>query len=169
VKFIELANVRRSVRGYDPRAVPEELLKSVLEAGRLAPSAANRQPWHFVVVTDPEVRKRVAHAYPRDWFASAPIVIVLCVEPRRAWRRSDGKNYCDVDGAIAMDHITLCAADFGLGTCWIAAFEPEKLRQALELPPEVEPLAMTPLGYPADHPTPKKRKPLEKVVHWEKW
>lgn len=169
MKFIDLVNMRRSVRGYDQRAVPEEVLKTVLEAGRLAPSAANRQPWHFIVVTDPEARKRVAEAYPRPWFAGAPVVIVLCVEPRQAWRRSDGKNYGDVDGAIAMDHITLCAADLGLGTCWIAAFDPQKLRQALGLPPEVEPLAMTPLGYPADRPAPKERKPLEEIVHWEKW
>jgi len=167
--FEELVRARRSVRAYAPRPVPADAIRSVLEAGQLAPSAANRQPWHFVVGTEPERLRKVYAAYPRDWFASAPAVIVVCVEPERAWKRADGKNFCDVDGAIAMDHMILRAAELGLGTCWIAAFDPAKLRDALELPAGVEPLVMTPLGYPADEPKPKERKPLEEIVHWQGW
>lgn len=167
--FLDLARERRSIRRYRPDPVPDADLEKILEAGRMAPSAANRQPWHFVVVRDADRRRALAQAYPRDWFAAAPVMLVVCVEPARAWRRSDGKSYADVDGAIAMDHITLCAADLGLGTCWIGAFDPAKVRAALGLPENVEPLAMTPVGYPADEGKPKERKALQEVVHRETW
>ncbi len=96
-------------------------------------------------------------------------MIVVCVEPGRAWIRSDGKNYADVDGAIVMDHMTLCAADLGLGTCWIGAFDPVRTREVLALPPEIEPLAMTPLGHPADTGRAKTRKAVSELVHLERW
>jgi nitroreductase len=83
--------------------------------------------------------------------------------------RSDGKNYNDVDLAIAMDHLVLAAANLGLGTCWIAAFDPAAAREVMGLPEGVEPVAFTPLGYPADYPGPKERKPLEELVRYEKW
>jgi nitroreductase len=83
--------------------------------------------------------------------------------------RRDGKNYSDVDVAIAMDHLILAAANLGLGTCWIAAFDPAALREILHLPDGVEPIALTPLGYPADAPKPKERKPLSDLVRYERW
>ena len=167
--FLELARARNSIRGYLPDPVDDTLLSKVLEAGRLAPSAANRQPWHFIVVREPEQKEALREAYDRQWFMSAPVVIVVCVELDSAWQRSDGVNYAMVDGAIAMDHITLCAADLGLGTCWIGAFDPETLRRTLALPGHIEPMAMTPLGYPDAEPRPKDRKPAESVIHWEQW
>jgi len=167
--FLELAHARNSIRGYLPDPVDDALLQKVLEAGRMAPSAANRQPWHFIVVRDPAHKAALRDAYDRDWFMSAPAVIVVCVELNVAWQRSDGVNYAMVDGAIAMDHITLCAADLGLGTCWIGAFDPDVLHRCLSLPGHIEPMAMTPLGYPDAPPRPKDRKPAEEVIHWEQW
>lgn len=169
MEFIELARKRYSVRAYDSRPVDEQALQSILEAGRLAPSAANRQPVSIVVVRDEPRRRALGEAYPRDWFWRAPAILVVCVEPARAWVRADGKNYADVDGAIAMDHMTLCAADLGLGTCWIGAFEVSKVRRALALPDGVEPLAMTPLGYSQEGERPKSRKPASDVVHLDAW
>lgn len=170
MSFLDLARRRCSVRAYRPDPVPEALLEQVLEAGRWAPSACNLQPWHFIVVRDPAQRAALARAYPKEWFAQAPVHIVVCVEPGRAWRRRhDGKSYVDVDGAIAMDHITLCAADLGLGTCWIGAFDPATVREVLGLPEGVEPLAMTPLGYPAEAGRPKQRKNLSEIRHDERW
>jgi len=169
MSFLQLAEKRVSVRGYQDTPVASEDLQKVLEAGRLAPSAANRQPCHFIVVRDPEQRRKLGEAYGREWFWRAPVLIVVCVEPGRAWTRSDGKNYADVDGAIAMDHMTLCAADLGLGTCWIGAFDPARTRDVLALPPEVEPLAMTPLGHPADTGRAKARKTITELVHLERW
>lgn len=165
--FLKLARQRFSVRRYEHREVPDDMINDVLEAGRLAPSAANRQPWVFLLVRSERQRRALGEAYPRDWFWMAPVIIVVCTAPSRAWIRSDGKNYADVDGAIAMDHMTLCAAAQGLGTCWIGAFDPAKVRRVLNLPAELEPLAMTPLGYPAEPPRDKSRKPLADVVRIE--
>ena len=170
MKFIDLARTRYSVRSYAARPVAEDDLNTILEAARLAPSANNAQPWYFIVVRGEDARRAVARAYPRDWFRSAPVIIVVCSEPSAAWVRRDGKNYSEVDAAIAMDHITLCAADLGLGTCWIAAFDPVTLSEALGLPAHVSPVVMTPLGYPTDSPPARKsRKPLPEIVHYERW
>lgn len=169
MSFLDLAKKRFSVRVYDSKPVADQDLEAVLEAGRLAPSAANRQPVHFVVLRDEEKRRALGVAYPRDWFWKTPVVIVVCVDATRGWTRTDGKNYADMDGAIAMDHMTLCAADLGLGTCWIGAFDPVKVRHILNLPEGIEPLAMTPLGYPAEAVRAKSRKALDELVHRESW
>ena len=167
--FLELARRRVSVRGYKPDPVTMEQLAGVLEAARLAPTAANRQPWTLLVVRDPKRREALAQAYPRDWLRQAPLILALCVNPEAAWRRVDAKNYADVDGAIVMDHLTLAAADLGLGTCWIGAFDPAVVRAALELPAGIEPLALTPLGHSADAGRPKQRKPLTDLIREDHW
>lgn len=167
--FLELAKQRFSVRAYLEKPVEEDKLQAVLEAGRLAPSAANRQPWSVVVIRDPKQRQTIGAAYPREWFLKAPVILVLCIEPAKAWVRSDGRNYADVDGAIAMDHMTLCAASVGLGTCWIAAFEPTRIKHALALPAGIEPLAMTPLGYASEPVRTKSRKAIAELVHLDTW
>jgi nitroreductase len=168
--FSELAAKRISVRGYLPDPVPEEALAGILEAARMAPSAANRQPWHIVVLRDEAARHAVHAAYPRDWFLQAPVILAVCIEPAVAWTRAeDGWNAAETDGAILMAHLTLAAADLGLGTCWIAAFSPAKLREALALPDGVIPYALTPLGHPGDGGRPKQRRPQGEVVHDGKW
>ena len=167
--FRELAEKRISVRGYRPDPVDETVLAQVLEAGRLAPSAANRQPWHIIVVRDAATRQALAAAYAREWFWQAPVILVVGVEPAAAWKRADGKKYTEVDGAILMDHLTLGATDLGLGTCWIGAFDPAPVRALLRLPEGIEPLVMTPLGWPADAGRPKQRKPLAEIIHYERW
>jgi len=164
MNVIEAIRTRRSVRLYKPDAIPEEVLMQVLDAARLAPSAGNRQPWIFYVVRSPEVKEKLKAAYGAEWLQAAPVAIVACGLPDKAWTRSDGKNYCDVDVTIAMDHLVLAAWELGLGTCWIGAFDAAKLKEALELPEGVEPLAMTPLGYPAEQPPAKPRKPMEEFA-----
>lgn len=168
--FGELAAKRISVRGYLPDPVPESVLRRILDTARMAPSAANRQPWHIVVVRDEAARRAVHEAYPRDWLLQAPLILAVCVEPAAAWTRSeDGWNPAEGDGAILMTHLTLAAAEAGLGTCWIAAFSPSKLRAALGLPDGIVPLALTPLGLPADAGRPKQRKTLAEIVHDGHW
>ncbi len=169
MSFLDLAARRVSVRKYQDRPVPGELLEKVLEAGRLAPSACNKQPWHFVVISDPDVRRRLAEAYNKDWFIAAPVILAVLVERAKAWTRADGISYAWVDAAIAMDHITLGAADLGLGTCWIGAFHDAPLRHLLGLPEGIDAVAMTPLGYPADAGRPKSRMPLDQLVHYNHW
>jgi nitroreductase len=171
--FLDLVRKRYSVRAFDPRPVEREKLLAVLDAARLAPSACNFQPWRFLVLRDPENRAALAESYPRDWFRAAPAVIVGCLVRDRAWSRVDGKNHGDIDVAIAVDHLTLAAAEAGLGTCWVCAFDAAKARSVLNLPDGIEPIVLIPIGYPASAAAPSdrhiQRKALDEIVHWERF
>lgn len=169
--FQQLALARRSVRAYRPDAVPEPLLRQVLESARLAPSACNRQPFRVIVIRTPGREAELLRVYPKGWFAEAPIVLAVCSVPGEAWMRSryDGWSAAETDATIATDHMLLAAADLGLGSCWVAAFDPAAAREILALPDGVVPVAFTPLGWPADEPGPKERKPLGELVHHERW
>jgi nitroreductase len=169
MEFFELIRERYSVRAYKPDAVEEEKLERVLEAARLAPTAANRQPFQLIVLSTQGREEELQRIYKRRWFVDAPTVICICALPDEGWVRMDGKVYVDVDAAIAMDHLVLAATDVGLGTCWIAAFDPDAAREVLGLPEGVEPIAFTPLGYPADKPRTKKRKSLDDLVRYDGW
>ncbi|MDP2871885.1 MAG: nitroreductase family protein [Bacillota bacterium] len=154
---------RRSIRKYKDVPVPEDKLAQVLEAGRAAPSAGNRQPWRFLVVTDPETRKRlVPAARNQEFVGQAGAVIVACApDPSLKWHM--------VDVAIALDHMTLAAHELGLGTCWVGAFEPDQVRQLLGIPEEVKVVALLPLGVPDMEGTPRPRKPAEEVFVFNRW
>jgi nitroreductase len=169
MEFSELVQKRYSVRAYRPIPVEEDKLKSVLEAARLAPTASNRQPFKIIVVHTAGREAELRRIYDKSWFAQAPLLICACGIPAQNWVRRDGKNYNDVDVTIAMDHLILAAASLGLGTCWVAAFDTAAARQVLRLPEGVEPIAFTPLGYPADTPRSKERKALSELVRYEHW
>jgi nitroreductase len=168
MSFLDLAKKRYSVRKYKNIAVEEEKLNQVLEAGRVAPSAANYQPLYFVVVTDETLRKDIATTYQRPWILQAPVIIVVCGDHSRSWRRPDGKDHLDIDAAIAADHMTLAAADIGLGTCWVCMFDSMLCHKILDLPSYVEAVALLPLGYPADEVDvnrhERKRKSIDEMV-----
>jgi nitroreductase len=167
--FSNLHQNRYSVRAFKPDPVEDAKLQQVLEAARLAPTAANRQPFQIIVIHTGDKQQELKRLYHRDWFSQAPLIIGICALPAAAWVRRDGKNYADVDATIAMDHLILAASDLGLGTCWVAAFDPVAARELLQLPDGAEPVAFTPLGYPADLPRPKERKPLQELVRYEHW
>jgi nitroreductase len=164
--FLELAQSRRSVRAYRPDPVEPEKLRYVLEAVRWAPSAKNAQPYKLLVVSDAEKRSALSVAYPKPWFRDAPHVVAVCVKPSAAYVRGhDGMNFAWVDAALAMDHLQLAAAEQGLGTCWIGAFDPAAAASALRLPDGWQVAGMTPLGYPAASAAPKPpRKPLGELL-----
>jgi nitroreductase len=170
MSFINLAKKRYSVRSYRDTPVEAEKLHQVLEAGRIAPSAANIQPLFFVVIQDLEMRKDIATTYHRPWILEAPVIIVVCGDHDQSWRRPDGKDHLDIDAAIAIDHMTLAAADIGLGTCWVCMFNSMLCHEILNLPPHVETVALLPLGYPADKADKKrhttKRKRFDEMVSW---
>ncbi|MBN1978588.1 MAG: nitroreductase family protein [Anaerolineae bacterium] len=169
MEFSEVIKIRYSVRAYKPDPVEDEMLQQVLEAARLAPTAVNRQPFQLVVIHTKGREEELNRIYGRDWFVQPPLVICICGVPALAWSRMDGMNYYAVDVTIAMDHLILAATELGLGTCWIGAFDPDAAREVLGLPDTVEPIAFTPLGYPADEPRQKKRKALSELVHYENW
>ena len=169
MQFIELATKRYSVRSYKAELVDDDKLQSVLEAARLAPTAANRQAFRLILIPTKSRESELLRIYNRSWFVQAPVVICICAIPHEAWVRSDGKNYSDVDAAIVMDHLVLAAADLGLGTCWVGAFDPVAAREVLGIPEQVDPIAFTPLGYPADQLRAKKRKSLDDLVKHDHW
>jgi len=167
--FAKLSLQRYSVRAYKSDPVEDSKLQQVLEAARMAPTAVNRQPFQLLVIHTAGRRDELKRIYHRDWFSQAPLVIGICAIPEGAWVRRDGKNYADVDTTIAMAHLIHAATDLGLGTCWVAAFDPAAAREVLQLPAGVEPIAFTPLGYAADQPRAKERKPLAELVRYERW
>jgi len=169
MEFSELIRARYSVRAYKPDPVEEEKLHQVLEAAQLAPTAANRQPFQLIVIHTAGAEADLRRIYARPWLTQAPLIVCICSVPAQGWVRVDGKNYADVDVAIAMDHLVLAATNLGLGTCWIAAFDPASARQVLGLPDGVEPIAFTPLGYAVGQPGPKQRKELDELVRYERW
>ncbi|HUU36603.1 MAG TPA: nitroreductase family protein [Candidatus Desulfaltia sp.] len=166
MEFRELVQKRYSVRAYRSTPVEEEKLQKVLEAAILAPTAANRQPFRLIVIKTEGRQSELKRVYPRDWFVQAPLVVCVCAVRDESWVRKDGKIYAEVDATIAFDHLILAAHDLGLGTCWIAAFDPAAARDVLKLPSELEPVAFTPLGYPADEWKPKKRRPASELVQY---
>ena len=169
MRFSKLIKARYSCRAYRPDPIDERIVAAVVEAARLAPTASNRQPFQLIIVRTRGRETELRRVYDREWFVQAPMVICACGVPAEAWVRKDGANYYQVDVAIAMDHLILAAADLGLGTCWIAAFDAAAARDVLGLPPEIEPVVFTPLGYPADEPKPKERKPAAELVRYDRW
>ncbi len=160
---------RRSVRSYEKKDVPQDVLEKVLQAARLAPSANNRQPWRFVIVRDPARRQALAKAAKEQQFvAEAPVVIAaVALEPDRIM--TCGVPAWAVDVAIAVDHITLAAVEHGLGSCWIGAFYQEDVKKILSIPAEYKVVALLPLGYPQDKARFKNRKSLDEIVCYDVW
>lgn len=171
--FLDLAKSRYSCRNYLNKPVEEEKLTTILEAARIAPSAVNFQPWLIFVLQDNELRDGINEAYPREWFQCAPVALVICGNHQSSWKRSDGKDHCDIDIAIAVDHITLQATELGLATCWICNFKPEVCSKILNLPSHIEPIVMLSLGYPQDSPDLNrhmtKRKKPEEIICFGKY
>jgi nitroreductase len=171
MEYTELIRNRESIRNYDPnRSVPKEILERILDAGRLAPSAHNLQPWKFLVISSSALLEKVKACYNRDWIKDTPHILVVLGLRDQAWNRNyDGYNSVETDVAIAITHIILAAENEGVGTCWIAAYNPALLKEALN-PKENELIfGITPLGYPKpgfQKSLIKKRKSLEEIVEF---
>lgn len=170
MEFDKLIRNRFSVRSFTDQKVDRNIILEILGAARMAPSAANYQPWHFVVITEPDNLAEIQEVYPRTWFREAPVCIVICSDHLQSWKRkSDGKDFADVDIAIAVDHLVLKATYLGLGTCWVCNFDAALARKILQLPAHIEPVAIIPIGYTKSEAPVKLRKHLSEMVHWEKF
>ena len=166
----EAIKKRRSVRTYLDKPIEEEKLNAALEAGRLAPSASNRQEWRFVIVRDGEVRRKLGEAANGQSFVGkAPVVIVACAVTD-GHVMSCGQLCYPIDVAIALDHISLAAVEQGLGTCWIGAFNEGRVKEILGIPEEVRVVGLMPIGYPATQAVKEKdRLPFSKIVKHNHW
>jgi len=160
---------RRSVRNYSTRGVEDDKLVKVLEAARLSPSASNNQGWKFIVVREEEIRKKLTKAAGgQEFVGQAPVVIVACgTNPERVMRC--GQHRYTVDLSIAVSYMMLEAYEQGLGTCWIGHFDEGEVKKILCIPDKIRVVAITPLGYPAESPAPRPRKPLGEIICYEKY
>lgn len=169
--FKDLAESRYSMRTYKEQDIEKEKIEYILDCVRLAPSAANHQPWHFYIMTSETDKLEVLKSYNREWFKKAPTYIIACGNSDEAWVRSnyDNKNHLDIDLAIACEHLCLAATDLGLGTCWVCNFDPKVISDLLNLEENIKPIAIFPIGYPENSTTipTKKRKELHEISTWK--
>jgi nitroreductase len=161
LKFEEVLEKRRSIRKYKDAPVPKEKILKMLEAARIAPSASNRQPWHFIVVENKETIKKLAK---QEWAAEAPLMIVGLAD------QAASPNWCSNDLGIAFEHLVLAATNLGLGACWMGQTGREELiKGLLGIPDNFRVVAVIPIGVPDETPKPKERKSLDAIVSWEKY
>ncbi len=169
---LEVIMMRRSIRKFKPDPVKREDIMTILDAGRMAPSAGNLQPCHFVVIQDPAVKAKVQQAaLEQELIGSAPVVIAVCVEPERSSHYGDiGRNYlCLLDAANATENMLLAAHTLGYGTCWVGGFLQPAIKEVLGLLEDVHVVSLIPLGIADEKPEVPPRRPLENMVRWEKW
>ncbi len=158
--FLELVKNRYSCRAY--KALDVEKLDYILECVRFAPSAVNKQPWRFHIVSSEEDKAKLQQCYNRDWFKTAPMYIIASVLHDEEWVRADGKHHGNID--IAVEHLCLAATEQGLATCWVCNFDAVLCKQLIVLLESEEPAVLIPLGYAADEQKEKKRKTINEIV-----
>jgi nitroreductase len=170
--FIDIAKSRYSCRNYKADVVPEEMLNKIFEAFRVAPSAVNYQPCHIIVIKEQSNKEKIFESYQREW-VKAPVILIACVDHSLSWKRKDGKDHADIDISIAVDHLIIQATELGLATCWVCNFDRQLLADNFDLPDNIEPVVIIPLGFPNDQSDPErhsvKRKPVAEFVHLEKF
>lgn len=171
MELFEVFNRRCSIRAYSPTDIPDEILMRILEAANSAPSAGNLQAYEIVVVKDATRKKQLAHAaYGQTFIAQAPVVLVFVQNPKRSATRYGQRGielYSLQDATIACTHAHLAATALGLGSCWIGAFNDDAVARAINAPKDMRPVAILPIGYPAEQPWKTPRRSLDDIVHWE--
>ncbi len=165
-------NKRRSIRTYKNQPLPEGTVEALLDAARQAPSAGNVQPWEFVIASAAETKQALSEAaYGQSDITEAPVVIVVCADEKRAAERYGARGrtlYCLQDTAAAVQNILLTAVSMGLGTCWIGAFKEQEIRRVINAPKDIRPVALIPVGYSAESPPVRQRRPISEIVHDER-
>jgi len=171
MELSEAIKGRRSIRTFKNQNVPDKMIDKLIDAARWAPSAGNIQPWEFVIITKPTVKKKLAQAaLNQTHVEEAPVVIVVCADEKRAAMGYGNRGrtlYCIQDTAAATQNILLTAYSLGLGSCWIGAFNEDEAKEALNAPEGIRPLAIIPVGYPNETPPQKSRKFINQIVHHE--
>ncbi len=181
METLDAINARKSIRRFLDTPVEKEKIQSLLEAAIRAPSAMNKQCWRFVAITNKETIAQLAKSNMvfNGWLKDAPAVIVVCADPKESTDLNDLPYYM-WDSALAMHNLVLAATDMGLGTCYLAAYDEDKVRELLGIPEYLRVVCMTPLGYPTEKRSvgeklmkavagSSKRKSLDEVAHWERW
>ncbi len=168
MNVFDAIRTRRSVRKFSEDLVEREKIMNIFEAARLSPSALNRQPWHFILISKQETIDKINYACNQTW--NAPYMVVACVDPSLSYIREDGEEYWKMDLAISMHSLMLAAWELGLGTCWVAAFNESDVKRFLDIPEDIRIMAVSPLGYPAEQKKAvSNRKKIQEIIHYENW
>jgi len=165
MSLLDMILSRRSIRSYENKEIPQEILRQVLEAGRQAPSAANRQPIRFIIVTDSEIKNELSKSMFSKFIKDAPMVIVGCADEKSLLT---GK-WAVVDVTIALQNIVIAALTFGIGSCWIGSFSEKKVKELLKVPDKWKVVSLLTLGYPAEQPKAKNKKSFEELFSFNKF
>lgn len=169
MSVLDVIRSRGSIRRYEDKSIPRDVLLKILEAARLAQSAANRQPWEFIVVTDPSIKSKLVKASRNQGFVGEAAAVIVCLaDPSRSARVGPFQGFL-IDLAIAIENMALTAWDLGIGSCWIGAFDEDMVREILNVPSRLRVVSLLTLGYPAESPRPKIRRPLDEIVHYERY
>lgn len=170
MEVADAVKVRRSVRAYDPKEIPADVLERILEAGRISPSANNTQPWHFIVIKDAEKRKVLSKRTWTKFLTESPVVIVGCGDEKKA------EEWYVIDVSIALQTMVLAATSEGIGTCWIGDFDEDKVRDLCKIPEKFRVVCLIAMGYPREKfdlskvfTAGKRRKALTEIVSYEEF
>ena len=152
--FLELARARFSVRSFDNTPIEEEKLRSILQAGQIAPTVVNYQPQKIYVLQSQSALSRIRSITKSTY--NAPTVLLVCYDERISWKSPFVKGYnCgEMDASIVCTHMMLEAAELGIGSCWVLLFDPALVKKAFDLPPYIRPVCLLPIGYPSEHAEP---------------
>jgi nitroreductase len=164
MSLIDVVLSRRSIRCYKEKDIPIEILDKILEAGRQAPSAGNRQPWHFIVLKDYETKKKLSKGLWNKFVKDTPVTIVGCASVKGIM-----KKWSIVDTTIALQNMVVAAWAMGVGSCWIGDFKEEQVKRLLDIPNGWKVVSLLTLGYPDEQPDQRKKKTIEEIVSYEKF
>ena len=169
MSVLDVIRNRGSIRRYKAKLIPEDEMATILEAARLAQSAANRQPWQFVAVTDDAMAKRLSIAANNQGFVGRAAAVIVCLaNPNESAKVGPFEGFL-IDIAIAIENMALTAGDLGIGSCWIGAFSEEEVKELLGVPENLRVVSLLTLGYPDERPSPKRRKTFQDVVHYDRY
>ena len=165
LSLVDVILSRRSIRKYLDKPIPEDVTNQILEAGRQAPSAGNRQPWRFIVITDQRIKEALSHGKYNTFLKEAPVAIVACgytgTEQSRKWST--------VDTSIAVENMVLAAWSLGVGSCWIGDFVESEVKKLLGIPDDYGVVTLLSLGYPAETKAARPRKSLGEIISYDRW
>jgi nitroreductase len=165
MSLVDVILSRRSIRSYKRKKVPKEVLNRIFEAGRQAPSASNMQPWHFIVLTDFEVKEKLSHGRWNTFVKDSAFTVVGCAHVGDSY----GQKWSTVDTTIALENMVIAAWALGIGSCWIGDFEEEEVKKLLNIPEDWKVIALISFGYPTEQPGSSLKKPLSEIVSFNKF
>lgn len=169
MEFRTVIETRRSIRKFKSDPISTEMLSRILDAGRLAPTWANKQGVRYIIIRQPDKIKAVADAIGQRWTQAVPLFVVVCIDPNNSGKNGNGLGYFSVDAAICLEHIILAAVNEGLGTCWIGSFDEAKVKDVCKIPKSMVVIGLTPLGFPDQTPSAQNRRALSEFIHYDEY